>query len=238
MNRNLPRKVKATFFRWRLHRVFRPLAYAFEWLARMTALSAWIENNRSFLFNDYPSGFDYQKRYQLYEQVRAAEELDDVPVTYLEFGVAAGHSFRWWVSNLQHPEARFYGFDTFTGLPEDWGPFKAGDMSNGNKPPEIADDRVRFFQGLFQKTLPAFLDGQPLRGRKVIHLDADLYSATLYVLAVLDPYLHTGDLILFDEFNVPTHEFAAFRDYTRSFYREMTPIAAVNNYYQTAFRVV
>ena len=69
-------------------------------------------------------------------------------------------------------------------------------------------------------------------------MDADLYSATLYALTSLAPYLKPGDIIFFDEFVVPTHEFKAFLDFTQSYYIKLELIAAANNYYFTAFKVV
>lgn len=42
-------------------------------------------------------------------------------------------------------------------------------------------------------------------------LDADLYPATLFTLTILAPYLNKGDIKLFDEFVVPTHEFMAYK---------------------------
>ncbi len=72
---------------------------------------------------------------------------------------------------------------------------------------------------------------------KVIHMDADLYSSSLFVLSALAPYLRKGDLVFFDEFNVPNHEFAAWYDFTRSFYVEYEVLGAVNNFYQTCFRI-
>jgi signal peptidase I len=53
----------------------------------------------------------------------------------------------------------------------------------------------------------------------------------------LYPYLQKGDLIFFDEFSVPTHEFKAFDEFTQTCYIKLKPIAAVNNFYQTAFVV-
>jgi hypothetical protein len=37
--------------------------------------------------------------------------------------------------------------------------------------------------------------------------DADLFSATLFSLSQLYRYLNDGDILLFDEFAVPKHEF-------------------------------
>lgn len=236
--RNLPRLVKRLFFTWKLHRITGIFAYLLEWTAAISQLSAWIAQNQKLAFNDFPQRkFDYNNRYRLYEWL-LQNRIQDEALDYLEFGVAAGRSFSWWVKHLKHPDTRFYGFDTFNGLPEDWGPFKAGDMSNGNKPPELEDDRALFFQGLFQKTLPDFLQKNSLNKPKIIHLDADLYSATLFVLVTLHPHLQKGDVLIFDEYNVPTHEFAALRDFQRAFYCNLKPIAAVNNYYQTVFEVV
>jgi hypothetical protein len=60
----------------------------------------------------------------------------------------------------------------------------------------------------------------------------------LYVLTSLAPFLKKGDIIFFDEFVVPTHEFKAFLDFTLSYYMKLELIAAANNYYFAAFKVV
>ncbi len=74
--------------------------------------------------------------------------------------------------------------------------------------------------------------------RNVLMMDADLYSATLYALTTMAPYLKKGDIIFFDEFIVPTHEFKAYLDFVSSYYINLELIAAANNYYFTAFKVV
>ena len=45
------------------------------------------------------------------------------------------------------------------------------------------------------------------------------------------------DIIFFDEFSVPTHEFKAFHDFIQSYYTNLELIAAANNYYFVAFKV-
>lgn len=160
------------------------------------------------------------------------------PVNYLEFGVADGHSIRWFLSQITNPESRFYGFDTFTGLPEDFGVYKKGMFNNNTQAPQIDDKRVKFYQGLFQQTLPGFLGELDNTRRNIIMMDADLYSATLYVLTSLAPFLKKDDTIFFDEFAVPTHEFKAFHDFVQSYYTNLKLIAAANNYYFVAFKVV
>ena len=106
--------------------------------------------------------------------------------------------------------------------------------------PDITDTRSSFQKGLFQQTLPGFLKQHAdlLNSAdciRVIHLDADLYSSTAFTLSQLYPYLQKGDVILFDEFNVALHEFKAFYEFVNNFYISMRPVAAVNNFYQTAF---
>jgi hypothetical protein len=45
------------------------------------------------------------------------------------------------------------------------------------------------------------------------------------------------DIIFFDEFVVPTHEFMAYQQFIDSYYFDLELIGAANNYYFTAFKV-
>ena len=103
--------------------------------------------------------------------------------------------------------------------------------------PDINDTRVQFIKGLFQESLPIFIKENEINSdkRKIIHLDADLFSSTLFVLTTLFPLIRKGDILIFDEFNVPNHEFLAFKIFTESFYVKTRLIGAVNNYYLVAF---
>ncbi|HEY4967272.1 MAG TPA: TylF/MycF/NovP-related O-methyltransferase, partial [Puia sp.] len=105
---------------------------------------------------------------------------------------------------------------------------------------EAHDGWAEFIRGIFQDSLHLFIESnkQLLQNKpKVIHLDADLFSSTIFVLSQLYPYLKKGDIIFFDEFNVANHEFLAYKIFTESFYLKLRPIGAVNNFYQTAFIV-
>lgn len=230
------RSLKKTFIRLRLHVVTGWTEGFLSNLLWMSRLSRWASQQSQLDFNDFPSTWDYEKRYQLYEHLMQTEKLDQ-PLTYLEFGVADGASFNWWMKHNQHTDSRFLGFDTFTGLPEDFGSFKKGTFNSGYGMPAIPDQRGKFFQGLFQQTLPDFLKTFSNKGRKVIMLDADLFSSTLFVLTSLAPFLTEGDIIFFDEFGVPTHEFMAYKHFTDSYYLPLELIAVTNNYYFTAFKV-
>lgn len=222
--------------------LFKPLSKSFLFLAYFNKLVSWIQTNRKqFAFSDFYSPVrNYTKRFQLYQYIRDHHSKPDSTMVYLEFGVAEGASFRWWLMNNRHAESRFFGFDTFEGLPEKWGKFyEKGDMHFAM--PEINDQRGQLIKGLFQNTLNKFISEQhnllhsPVK--KVILMDADLYSATIYTLSQLYPALHKGDIILFDEFTVALHEFKAYTEFVSNFYIHLKPVAAVNNFYQVAFEV-
>lgn len=229
--------LKGIFFFLRLHIIFEPISKVTRFVAGLSAVSKWInKHSPNVKFNDfYTLKRDYNKRYSLYQHAITSENLG--AIDYLEFGVASGLSLKWWVANNTHLDSKFYGFDTFTGLPEDWGPYKKGDMDFG-PPPQINDSRIEYLTGLFQQTLPIFVKERKLDRRLVLMMDADLYSSTLFVLCSLAPYLKAGDIIFFDEFNVPAHEFLAFTDFIRSFYFKYEVIGAVSNFYQIAVKIL
>ncbi|MBK9760529.1 MAG: class I SAM-dependent methyltransferase [Flavobacteriales bacterium] len=231
------RKTKLWFVRLKLHVIFKPFVGAMEQLVHLTRLSEWVSKNRQIPFNDFPlSNWNYGKRIEFYEHL-LPNSVGEGPIAYLEFGVAQGHSFKWWVGHQKNASSSFHGFDTFTGLPEDWGVFKAGAMSTGSKLPDVNDERATFHVGLFQDTLPGFLSTFQRTGKLLVQMDADLYTSTLYVLTSIAPILRKGDIVMFDEFFVPTHEFKAFKEFTASYRIGLRPIAAANNYYFTAFEV-
>jgi O-methyltransferase len=209
-------------------------------LSNTLSMTRWMsqQNKNKDIFNDFYSARRvYSKRLELFEYVSNKFSLHNQPVDYLEFGVAGGHSFKWWMEKCAHSESRFYGFDTFEGLPESWGAFKKGDMNAELPSLELEDKRGKYIKGLFQDSVPGFLKNTSLNNgkRKVIHLDADLFSSTLFALTSLAPHIKPGDILLFDEFNVPNHEYYAFRMFSESYYFKTTLVAAVNNYYQVAF---
>jgi hypothetical protein len=235
----LIRKTKATFLRFNLHLVIEPCSNFLLNLVYLSKFSRWRKQNSKTLYNDfYSHKFDFNKRYNLYQFLIEHEKLTG-EINYLEFGVSTGGSFKWWINHNKNVKSRFIGFDTFTGLPENWNIYKKGDMSTSGNMPVINDDRHNFITGLFQDTLPDFLKKFNWENKiNVINMDADLYTSTIYVLSNLYPYLKAGDIIIFDEFGVPTHEFRAFIDFFNSFYIKYELLAASNNYYQIAVKLV
>lgn len=122
---------------------------------------------------------------------------------WLEFGVCSGRTI-----NLisRNTEDKVYGFDSFYGLPEDWGDHqKKGSYSRDGDLPQV-NDNVELVVGLFEDTLDDFLEKhkQPVA---YLHLDADLYSSTKFVLDKLSDRIVSGTVISFDEiYNYPEYK--------------------------------
>lgn len=226
----------------RIGYIFYPFKTFLLFLSNVSEISVWIHKNKNQVEKKdfFVWKRNYDKRLQGFEFVISKYQIENAPVTYMEFGVASGASFSWWLNRLKNPETSFFGFDTFEGLPEDWGLFfKKGAMAHDIK--KFDDDRYVFIKGIFQDTLVNFINENKTiietNRRKIIHLDADLFSATLFVLSQLYPYLNEGDVLIFDEFSVPNSEFYAVKLFQDCFYVKLKPICALNNFYQTIFVV-
>lgn len=232
------RKAKSLFLKWNLHGVVNPFSEGLSNAVNMGHMSQWRKDHPVKGYNDfYQQKWDYSRRYNLYEAIAKQENLFDAPVDYFEFGVAGGHSIKWWIERNKQEDSRFFGFDTFEGLPEKWGAFEKGAMAFPVEALDIHDSRASFHKGLFQDTLLPFLDGYDNRNRKLIHIDSDLFSAAIFVMTQMYRFLKPGDILLFDEFAVPQHEFLAFKIFTESFYINYDVIGAANNYLFVAIRI-
>jgi hypothetical protein len=224
--------------KWNLHHIAEPFSDAMLNAVHLSKLSKWRKQNPVNGYNDwYQSKWDYTRRFKLYEEISKAEQLYTVPVDYFEFGVCGGFSFKWWLENNTSADSRFYGFDTFEGLPESFGSFEKGSMAVSLESLNINDARAAFYKGLFQDTLIPFLNDYKSDRKKLVHLDADLFSSTIFSLSQLYRFLKDGDILLFDEFAVPKHEFMAFKIFTESFYVTYEVIGAANNYLFLAVKI-
>lgn len=208
-----------------------PARVSLQFLAALPFLELW----RKQYMNGVPT---FKKRQTLYDHLQE-KYIADAAIDYWEFGVFKGASMKYWSELHQNKESQFYGFDTFTGLPEDWDYFAHTAPKNKfdveSKTPQINDPRISFVKGLFQDTLPSFLEDHPPTDRKlVLHMDADLYSATLYVLTRLHEYIKPGTIIIFDEFSSMLHEFRALEDYCSAYgvtYKALGATVSQKDYY-------
>ena len=95
---------------------------------------------------------------------------------------------------------------------------------------------MRFVKGLFQESL------YPV-SRLAFILAAGWSFTSMpifiprhsFVLRAMDRFLSAGSVLMFDEFYDLSNEFAAFRDYTKAFYRNCTGVAYTTAYCQAAF---
>ncbi len=197
--------------------------------------------NRLPLLRDFVRDFagapSFPSRESMWDHLAAR---DEGAIDYLEFGVYAGHSILHWAGADRAAESRFFGFDTFAGLPETWNQtFPRGHFATDGQVPPTDDPRVRFIQGLFQDTLPGFLHTfAPSNPRRVIHIDCDLYSSTLYCLTQLDRLITPGTFLVFDEFGDVQHEFRAFADYRASYRRAFRLVCSHDSYFTAAVEAV
>ena len=147
-------------------------------LSRMEYVSALLRFRQWLEANDHGCPH-LAGRPEIYQYVHD-ELLRGQPVDYLEFGVYEGYSMELQTKINPRAESRFWGFDSFEGLPEAWTTFnrtmEKGVFSTAGRTPAINDPRLTWVKGWFQDTLPGFCrDFQPRAGnRLVIHCDADL----------------------------------------------------------------
>ena len=121
-----------------------------------------------------------------------------------------GDSFKYLVPSF----ASGFGFDSFQGLPEDWGVVPRGTYSSRGRVPDI--ESAEFIVGEFASTLPQFFDSKrPMAG--LINFDADLYSSTITALSNARPVIDHKTTLVFDEFIVNNNweqdEFKALNEF-------------------------
>jgi O-methyltransferase len=195
---------------------------ALEKISNGLRFSRWLRRSGAIKAAYFPDRVDFYTHL-------ASHVLQQRPVDYLEFGVFEGESVREWLRLNLAPSSRFFGFDTFEGLPEPWRHFgrsmAAGTFNTNGQSPAIDDPRVHWYKGLFQETLRPFLSSFRPVNQVVVHIDADLYSSALYVLTNLNPILEPGSITIFDEFSSVDNEYRAVEDFTSAFRRSYRVLA-------------
>jgi hypothetical protein len=163
----------------------------------------------------------------------------------LEFGVYRGASLRRIsreLVTLGRP-GTVVGFDWFHGLPETWTPDQPKGMYAVREPPTFRPP-IELVEGLFQDTLLPFLRGRP-GPVSFLHLDADLYSSTRFVLETLEQEqrLAPGTVIQFDEiYNYvgwwQDGEYRAWREFLEAHHWNAEYLGYVASNKQVAVRLV
>lgn len=185
-------------------------------LLRWSGLLSWFYK----LVNKYHPSFESLQPSNLSAIVKAMQKcpLGD----YYEFGIYKGFSL-WFATQiaiaLERTDMRFYGFDSFEGLPEPRGIDKDAD-SHGNyfaKGCFAADielvtsfinnycdkptaGRVVLLKGYFENTLNDNLsDRYGMKHAAVVLIDCDMYASTKTVLNFITSKLIAGTIILYDD---------------------------------------
>jgi len=151
----------------------------------------------------------------------------------LEFGVYKGKTIQQ-LRNQFNDSFNIFGFDSFEGLPEAWSgtSHKKGDMSTGGNIPNVPG--VKFYKGWFKDTIreyitdhtPDWFEEDNKYNITLLHIDCDLFSSTIDILAGLNQYIQQGTVIVFDEWyynhdpKFNDHEQKAFYEWVAEFQRE------------------
>ncbi|CAA7618288.1 class I SAM-dependent methyltransferase [Magnetospirillum sp. UT-4] len=148
--------------------------------------------------------------------LRHALDAATVPGLVLEFGVRRGTS----LTHLAEAAGQtVHGFDSFQGLPADWGGETAGVLTTGTELP-VVPANARLHPGWFEDSLPDFLADHPGPVR-LVNIDSDIHASARTVLWRLADRLVPGSVVVFDEFignrTWAADEFRAWSEFTEAF---------------------
>jgi hypothetical protein len=148
----------------------------------------------------------------------ALRNIDPQKGIIAEFGVKSGKTINDLANKPALKNQIIYGFDSFVGLPEDWGGTRAkkGQLSNNGKLPKTSKN-IKLISGWFADTLPVFIKDHS-ENAILLHIDCDLYSSTKTILECFAEKIIAGTIIIFDEFfnypNWENHEYKAWQEFT------------------------
>lgn len=158
-------------------------------LARRTAIEC-----ADYVQSEMPKALQFSTRMELWDY---AWGMKKIPGLVAEFGVWNGFSIN---RIAQKTHEIVYGFDSFTGLREDWSgsDYAKGQFDLGGKLPPVRKN-VRLIPGWFDQTLPPFLS-EHADDFAFVHVDCDTFEAARCVLDLVEPRLREGTVIIFDEY--------------------------------------
>ena len=124
------------------------------------------------------------------------------PGDWVEFGVAEGWSARVLLSLMPEKGCKLWLFDSWRGLPEDFvgrdGVIEKAGKFACEVPWNLQDDaRVKITRGAFDVTAKWIEPGSA--GLSVIHIDCDLYTSAVTVLAACEQHINPGTVVILDD---------------------------------------
>jgi hypothetical protein len=178
-----------------------------------------VSESAEYAVSNFSEAMMFNRRQELWDYCLRRVPSLQLGGVILEFGVWKGESINFFAKKC--PKALVYGFDSFEGLEEDWTGFEhhKGTFNTNGKLPKC-ERNVELYVGWFEETLPGFLATLKQSKISILHMDADTYKPTAYVLNSLSKNLCTGSVIIFDEFfgypSFRSHEFKAFHEFINS----------------------
>ena len=192
-----------------------------EGFVHQSMLDSWkyaYENYPKALLEKQPQGRVFSGTYAMLEEALQMARPDGIVA---EFGVFHGKSIRL-ISSMT--SSAVDGFDTFEGIPEQWGDEPAGSYTANKEIPERVPNNVRFHVGLFSDTLPGYVASLPPPEQlpvRMLNIDCDLYQGTVEILHYLSDRIGPGSVLIFDEYLMtPTwkeDEYKAFQEACEKF---------------------
>lgn len=162
---------------------------------------------------------DMNARIQMLRRVCSYLKSADLHGDYCEFGVGEGQTFCYAARVMGHryPDMRFWGFDTFCGMPAAEGadahvPFNIGAAEGAFSPkesaqairrqalagaPRVDSSRIITVEGLFADTLRE--NGNLPTNITVAFVDPIHYEPTKIVLDFITGKLRVGSVLIFDD---------------------------------------
>ena len=188
--------------------------------------------------------FSYDRREEILTTCLGFADFNRVTGDYLEFGVWKGGSliaaYHLAKKHERLRSMRFYGFDSFEGLPAKKGvdaefeQFAEGEYESSLEEVKmnlkrygVELDEITFVKGWYDSVLnEETRKNLAIKKAAIIYIDCDLYESAVPVLTFITPYIQDGTIIIFDDWfcfrGNPNHgEQLAFRDWL-SKYPEIT----------------
>jgi|LakMenE18May11ns_1017448.scaffolds.fasta_scaffold9704852_1 hypothetical protein len=178
-----------------------------------------LQDSAQYASKNFSQAMQFDKRSELWSYCLNRIPQLQTGGVIAEFGVWKGDSINFFARNC--PKAKVFGFDSFEGLEEDWygTRLQKGFFSTNGQLPKC-ERNVSLIKGWFEDTLPKFC--RELQGEKIqlLHMDADTYKPTAYVLNSLTKNLGRGTIVIFDEYfgysSFREHEFRAWQEFVNS----------------------
>ena len=178
-----------------------------------------LDDTANFVEANLKTAIFRPSRGSFYQSI--VNSIDKEKALVCEFGVYNGRSINTLSSML--PNAVFFGFDSFTGLPETW---EGNDLDKGyfNRLgiPPVVNGNVELRIGSFNDTIPIFIEEISQKTQiDLLHIDCDIYTSTKTVLDLCHLNINSGTIIIFDEYfsypNWRNHEHKAFTEFVNQF---------------------